>query len=119
MADIAEGFFLLRHAEPHPRSPVAATAATRTDGRALLHSLYSYRMQSRRRRCNRRTLQMYEEVAQVDKAYCDLFDLGPYPNIQRWMVGMRKLPKYDEAHEGLRQVSKVLKSKLAESKAKL
>lgn len=43
-------------------------------------------------------LSAYGEIGQLQQQFTNLFDFAPFPNVQRWLTQMQKVPFHDEAH---------------------
>ena len=59
----------------------------------------------------------FADVGQCQPSLVGLFDFGPYPHVTRWMANMERLPGFDEAHAGLRQLLPFLAKRKAKAAA--
>jgi glutathione S-transferase len=54
-------------------------------------------------------LQFYEEIGQCDREFFDAYDFSAFVNVTTWLRRMRSVPHYEEAHEGLVTIVRVIK----------
>ena len=54
-------------------------------------------------------LSAYAEIGQLQPQFTNLFDYGPYPNVQRWLADMQQVPCHDAAHIVLAEIGDISK----------
>ena len=52
-------------------------------------------------------LAAYGEIGQLQPEFTNIFDFGPYPNVQRWLDSMHQVPFHDEAHLVLKELGDI------------
>jgi glutathione S-transferase len=40
----------------------------------------------------------YVEIGQLQPCFTNVYDLSPYPNVERWLADMRAFPEHDDVH---------------------
>lgn len=54
-------------------------------------------------------LSAYAEIGQLQPQFTNLFDYGPYPNVQRWLTDMQQVSCHDAAHVVLAEIGDISK----------
>ncbi|MEM1249152.1 MAG: glutathione S-transferase family protein [Acidobacteriota bacterium] len=52
-------------------------------------------------------LAAYAEIGQLQPEFTNLFDFGPYANVQRWLADMHEVPHHDDVHLVLAQLGDI------------
>ena len=54
-------------------------------------------------------LSAYAEIGQLQPQFTNLFNFGPFPNVQRWLTEMHQVPFHDDAHVALSEIADISK----------
>jgi glutathione S-transferase len=49
----------------------------------------------------------YVEIGQLQPGFTNLFDFGPFPNVQRWLESMQQVDGHDDVHVVLRELGDI------------